>query len=191
MYVANIRLSAHDGSRIPAGMHFPKDALVPHTFNCMVERGSVVEVVPGVPIESPIKRKSNTTLTVGLENRTPDAAINPPAGARSVVDRIYQQQADAAEEIKVAAVPVPVKAGNPDAKNLTPKTTISGLNQTQVDEKVAVAKTWNCNPIDLKDKNLFQLLDIYRKMCDVLNVQMDQYTDRNLLILKLSSEFNR
>ena len=207
LYRANINLSALDYTPIMANMVFPKRVLHEKTFDNLVEQGHIEEALVGVPATPAVVDRAQGTMTVGLRNETPDAAMHPPKDTTTMgLLNILNPVTTALPGMHQPVVVPPAVAGqgNPDAAALpdtiptadiaaeTP-TVIEGLNQTQVAERVKAACAWNIDPATLKGTSLIQVLDIYNRMCAKLEVEPKVFEasddGRAKLVAFMTSEF--
>jgi len=204
LYRSTVNLSSYpDYVPIAAGLQFTRDMIHPKSFTKLVKRGYIEEVVAGVPAKPVVSTKPGS-LTVGLRNETPDAAMHPPKdtttlGLLNVLNPVGQVPgmhqpvgAEGEGNPDATIVPAPPVTHTADVTADTP-TIIEGLNETQTAERVASACAWDIDPATLKGVPLVQLLDVYTRMCSKLEVEPIQFSaddsGREKLVAQMTSEF--
>ncbi len=191
LYRSNINLSSYpDYVPILAGRQFTRKMIHPTSFSKLVEQSHIEEVLNGVPAIEPVSTKPGS-LTVGLRNETPDAAMHPPVD-KSTLGLL--NALNPINDISSTHQKVVAAEGNPDAAivpvaSVTPAIPLEGSNSTQFNERATAVSAWNIDPATLKGLPLIQLLEIYTRMCSNLEISPVQFKDRDKLIAQLSSEF--
>ena len=211
-YISNINLRNRQHKEIPAGTIFTKEELFSSTFNALVEQGHVVESKLGVPPPPVIVRPSGKrVMAIGLENKTPTAAINPPKTKpryRREPEKLTAEQRQEKEEIRVKIKEVTGKLPPHNtrldtlndmwdqilAKQEAPAEDIKKAEETS--EKSAddgksekAACVWDLDPDTVKDTPMEQLMSLYLDRCIEFKIEPENFEDRDLLVAKLCSEF--
>jgi hypothetical protein len=158
-----------------------------------------------MPIQ-PIGKPTSRRLT-GIDNETPDAAINPPkqtneqkiaairSKAQAVVDAKAAKATEAAEAAIVLANRAAAKAEEEAKaqKALTKNEVKKGKAKkaTKVKKESTVEQIWIADPEVIKETSFEQLLSAYRSQCERYNIEPKVYNDgdKDLLIQQLSCEF--
>jgi hypothetical protein len=206
VHVCSIGIRGRDNVFIPAGRSFIKEALIEHSFDRLVSQGYISRFQREMPIQ-PIRKAVGNKLAA-VENETPDAAINPPkqsqeqkvAAARqasqSVKDaKASKAQKDADKAQKVADDAAGIATEEKAAQEVLKASEDKAAEETKETNTEAPAKEstvetiWNCDPEAIKKHSFEQLLSAYRTECDKFKIEPEKFSDKKLLIAKLSSQF--
>lgn len=192
-FVSSIRLTDANRKAIPAGMPFSKIIMNEITFNKLLAKKYITEVIPGQRPNAPIKVKAGKALAVGLPRETPDAAISPLQNKATVLGGVHTEETanpkrDFAAEAAEKAAEIK-KAADKKAKVLRDNNIPE--NPAQAPGVTTNTAVWTYNPDDLKDIKLFQLLDIYKKRCTEFDIEFTVFQDAPALRAHLSSQFGK
>ena len=205
-YVCTIGIRGRDRVFIPAGRSFIKEALVEHSFNRLQEQGYLERFQIERPIQ-PIGKAIGHKLS-GIDNETPDAAINPPkqtneqkiASIRAKAQVVADAKAEKASKAADAAI---VMANRAAAKAEDEAKAQKALTESEAKKKPAssaepkkestVEQIWIHDPASLKDVKFAQLLSGYRTECEKFDIEPKVFNegDKNLLIKQLSSQWQK
>jgi hypothetical protein len=201
MYVSSISQGAVNPRRqIPAGTPFLESALIPKTFAAFVKKGYITEVGIG---PAPVIIKPLETTVIGLPQQTPSAAITPPVVPTSEDTQDVSERDAIIVELTALAVPFNLKSKTKTLRKLLKKVKAAiptpvpdaPLAITPLDAlkaaSVGPASVWNFNLEDLVEKPLEQLLAMYKERCTEYEKTMEMFTDKDLLIEKMTSEVNK
>lgn len=201
MYVCNINLSDRYSEMIMAGTPFIEEILIKHTFDTLLTQKHIQLYTGHISVTSPAKGKE----LASIPRTTPDAALHPPKVTseertrklknaallkRKNAEKKARENADkekgkAAEATKAVKEEEEAQAKLKEAEALTPPT------PAPVKTESTVQQIWICDPEQIKDRSMVDLLAAHRTQCVEYNLPVEVFTDKALLIAKLCSEFQK
>jgi len=173
-YVCSINVRGRDNIDIPAGRSFIREALVEHSFNTLKAQGYLTRFQREQPIQ-PIGKSTSRKLA-GIDNETPDAAMNPPKQTEQQKIAAIREQAQSvanAKAVKAQATADKAQSvandkatiAEDEAKAQKALKKVEKAKEPVVKKENTVQQIWIADPELLKTHSFEQLLSLYRSVC--------------------------
>lgn len=192
LYVCRLNLRDKRRKPLTAGSVFSKEDMVTATFDALFARGDIVPYVPGKSVTIVAPPAKGRALA-GPINETPAAAINPSQSVPKGFDEVQEKErASLMEKLRNLGVGFASNCKLTTLKKKLVDFSASSTPSTSTTEPKTKrpARVWNYDPEKLQKTPTEQLFAAYKDRCVEYDQEIGSFNSRDLLIEKMSSEFN-